>query len=913
MKQFLAPPIFDDDEKTRVAGLLHAIVLTAAGLTAFLCVALPIALPQARNGLLYVTVLFGLELVTMLLNRRGHVRAAARVFVVGLWLFMTVLVYALSGLSGANWMTYVSITLIAGLVWSRRAGFVVAVASALTALAVIVFERGDWLPSPAVEASLPAQALGLAANLLTAMMLLHLATRSLSEALTRVRHTAQAMAERNRDLLAEIHERQRVQEALAESEERLRRIIDTSAEGIWAIDADNVTTLVNRKMADMLGYTVEEMIGTPLFAFMDDEGRSIAARNVERRRQGITERHDFRFVRKDGTPLWAELNTSPIYDAHGQYAGALAMISDITEQRQAQQRLLLNTLALNAAANGIVITDRDGTVQWANAAFTALTGYSVEEIVGRKPSLLASGRHDAAFYADMWNTILAGRVWRGELINRRKDGSLYIEEQTITPVRDAQGDITHFIAIKQDISERKRTEAALKYRYDLEALIAALSAKFISLPLDEIDAGINDALRAIGEFAGVDRSYVFLYSDDGLYLNNTHEWCADGIESQIDRLQGLTTDAFPWFKDSADRLEAIHIPRLDDLPPQAQAERRAFQARGVQSLVIVPMAHGRSRSLGFLGFDAVRAEKTWPPDSVALLKIAGEIFINALERKRVETALRDVLAGLEQRVAERTRELAEANERLTDLDRLKTKFVSDVSHELRTPVTNLGLYLNLLQHGKPDKRESYQAVLRQQIDRLRDLIEDIISLSALDLEQDQSRHVPIAVNALVAPVVDLYRPHAESAGLSLSVDLQAQDATILGSVDHLAQVVKRLVVNAVNYTQTGGVRVCTQQVGGEVCLEVTDSGPGIHPEDIPHLFERFYRGRGAAQSPIPGNGLGLAIVKEIVERHAGRVEIESSLGVGSTFRVWLPLNGHSSSPPPAPGATTGAGVQSTTT
>jgi len=131
-------------------------------------------------------------------------------------------------------------------------------------------------------------------------------------------------------------------------------------------------------------------------------------------------------------------------------------------RRQAEERLRLQGSALEAAANGIVITDRDGCIIWANPAFSRLTGYSLEESSGQTTRVLKSGMHDAAFYRHLWDTILAGRVWQGEIVNRRKDGSLYTEEMTITPVRDAQGRPTYFIAVKQDGTERKRAEEALR-------------------------------------------------------------------------------------------------------------------------------------------------------------------------------------------------------------------------------------------------------------------------------------------------------------------------------------------------------------------------------------------------------------------------------------------------------------------
>lgn len=132
------------------------------------------------------------------------------------------------------------------------------------------------------------------------------------------------------------------------------------------------------------------------------------------------------------------------------------------EKRQMEERLRLQSVALESAPTGVVITDREGRITWVNHQFTHINGYTAEEALGQTPRLLKSGKHDQSFYQHLWETILSGQIWRGEFINRRKDGSLYIEEEIIAPVRDARGTISHFIGVHQDITERKRIEEALR-------------------------------------------------------------------------------------------------------------------------------------------------------------------------------------------------------------------------------------------------------------------------------------------------------------------------------------------------------------------------------------------------------------------------------------------------------------------
>ncbi|MGD0181920.1 MAG: PAS domain S-box protein, partial [Terriglobales bacterium] len=155
---------------------------------------------------------------------------------------------------------------------------------------------------------------------------------------------------------------------------------------------------------------------------------------------------------------------------------------------EASKRLELQSAALEAAANGIVITDSHGTILWVNHAFTTITGYSKEEVLGKNPRLLKSGNQLKAYYSKLWSTILAGKVWQGEMVNRRKDGTLYTEEMTITPVtpQDSHSKDTHFIAIKQDITERKQSEEAMLFK---TALLEAQAETTIDgiLAVDESD------------------------------------------------------------------------------------------------------------------------------------------------------------------------------------------------------------------------------------------------------------------------------------------------------------------------------------------------------------------------------------------------------------------------------------------
>jgi GAF domain-containing protein len=283
---------------------------------------------------------------------------------------------------------------------------------------------------------------------------------------------------------------------------------------------------------------------------------------------------------------------------------------------------------------------------------------------------------------------------------------------------------------------------------------------------------------------------------------------------------------------------------------------------------------------------SLKYRHTYTQSEVRLLKAVSDIAGSALDRAMV-------LETLEQRVEARTRELAEANEQLKALDKLKSKFISDMSHELRTPITNLGLYVDLLHQGRPEKQAYYLDVMRQQIARLSQLMSDILSLSRLEMSRGRIRFTLVDINQLVEQTVASLEIRIESADLHLTCELEPDLPLVSGEPNQLAQIVSNLLTNAINYTPAGKevmVQTSRRQQEGNwgICFTVKDTGKGIAEEERPLIFQRFYRGQQEGQSNMPGTGLGLAIVQEVVSLHGGQVAFESELGEGSTFRVWLP-------------------------
>jgi PAS domain S-box-containing protein len=354
----------------------------------------------------------------------------------------------------------------------------------------------------------------------------------------------------------------------------------------------------------------------------------------------------------------------------------------IFQLRQEKERA---DVILTHAADGVMLTDARGVIEYVNPSWERLTGYTAQQTLGQIPTALKSGAKASPSYAEMWETIMAGQPWRGQLRDHRADGSPYDVDLTIAPVLDAEGQIVNLVGVHRDI-----------------------------------------------------------------------------------------------------------------------------------------------------------------------------------------TALKEV-------------------------ERLKDEFVSNVSHELRTPIANLKLYQSLLQRGKPERREAYLQVIARETARLEQLVTDLLDLSRLDRGAITLVPELLDLNGLAADVVNRLLGMAQERRVTLELTQAPHLPSAWLDMAKMTQVLTNLVVNALNYTLPDGqVMVETgQETWGNrpgVCLIVQDTGIGIAPSDQERVFERFFRAQGARDGRVPGTGLGLAIVKEIVELHDGQIQVQSELGQGSTFKVWLPLS-----------------------
>ena len=258
--------------------------------------------------------------------------------------------------------------------------------------------------------------------------------------------------------------------ALRDSEEKYRWLLEQLSEGVLVCDLDGVITFVNPRMADMLGYGADELLGRKDLVFMGEEDSVLYRACAERRANGIGEQHEIQLVRKDGSHAHFMVSGTPLTNRDGEIVGSFGVLSDITEWKRAQEELKRLSAAIEQTSDSIIIADTQGVILYANPASQTLSGLPLSSLVGNTLDLLRSDKHTGPFYQKLWSTVRAGETWSGRLANVRADGTRYDTTTTMSPVRDGGGHVQYVVTCSRDITREVELEVQLRHSQRMEAI-----------------------------------------------------------------------------------------------------------------------------------------------------------------------------------------------------------------------------------------------------------------------------------------------------------------------------------------------------------------------------------------------------------------------------------------------------------
>jgi PAS domain S-box-containing protein len=635
---------------------------------------------------------------------------------------------------------------------------------------------------------------------------------------------------------------------------RYRLIVEMAEEGIWLVDRDWKTTYANRYIAELLGVTPDAMLGQSITAFMDTDGRAAVAALQSRREAGARETHEFRFVRADGTDIWTLVSTNPILDASGAFDGALALIVDITQRKQDEERLLMYQQIVDSTPDSMALVGRDYRYRIVNDTYMRRTGRRRDEIVGRHiAEIMSEAVFEATIRPHLDRCLKGDTISYAEWFDFPAQGGRCYLEVTYFPCRDSSDAVVGVVARTRDITERRQAEEALRAS----------------------EATLDGAL----EIAQIG-SYVWDLRDDSLTWSR-HMYAVAGLapEAVVDNLQ--TTIASMVHPDDRDRI-AREVAAMVEQRRTWPMEFRFVRPDG-QIIWL--------RSGSRFEFDA----EGRPIRNVG-------VHHEITERKQAEEALRQAHDELEHRVVERTSELirsldelAVANEALAKAASLKDEFLATMSHELRTPLTGiLGLteVIRLGIYGPiPERAQNALASIDESGRHLLNLINDILDVEKIEAGKLELELEPLDVNELCLASLTMIKELAQPKRQHLAYQVKPVDLELVADPRRLKQILVNLLSNAVKFTPEKGhlgLEVLADEAQQVVRFTVWDDGVGIAADDLQRLFKPFVQVDARLARTHTGTGLGLSLVLRLTELHGGSVAVESTPGAGSRFTVILP-------------------------
>lgn len=602
--------------------------------------------------------------------------------------------------------------------------------------------------------------------------------------------------------------------------------------------------------------------------------------------------------------------------------------AEIIQRQKVEEALKIFSRVSEQSPASIVITNVEGNIEYVNPKFEELTGYKFTDAIGKNPRILKSGYVSEQVYTDLWDKITSGKEWHGELRNRKRNGELYWEQASISAIRDADGNVTHYVAVKEDITLRKQKELEFRQQVEREQIISRLTLSIRqSLDFTEI---LNTAVTELRQIIAIDRVLVCCLLPDG-----SGKITAESVSEQLTKMLDMTipTEVFPpemlqYYLES----KTYQIDDLDhaeiSLGLQEFCRNHELKAQLVASIMqqnslwgLLVAHHSQTHQWQQWEIDLFRQVSDQMAIAIAQANLYQRIQTELAEKKLAENALQKLNQELEERVEKRTAALQESEIRLQENNeklalanieleratRLKDEFLANMSHELRTPLNAiLGLSEALMEGvlgALSDRQMKAITTVESSGQHLLSLITDILDLAKVESGKLELHLENVEIKKLCNDSLTFVKQLAVKKNIQLALNISEPLLNTRFShiqVDELRirQVLINLLTNAVKFTPDDGAVALEVQMT-EIHHEdepsefytdfmVSDTGIGIAPEDISKLFQTFIQIDSTLNRKYAGTGLGLSLVKKIAEMHKGVVDVESAVDKGSKFRVRLP-------------------------
>ena len=689
-------------------------------------------------------------------------------------------------------------------------------------------------------------------------------------------------------------------------------------DAVIGVDLQLTIRIWNQGAEHLFGYSSDEVVGKKVsMLFGNSENDAMHEKivpSVMAESHGETELY---MIKKSGEEFSARLSVSLFKGNNDAAIGMLAYVMDNTEARRMQDELhalnenldqqvkertrevINQKFALDQYAI-VGITDKAGRIIYVNDKFCEISGYGREELLGQDHRILNSGYHPHDLFKGMWQTIGHGKVWHGEIRNRRKDGKLYWVDTTIVPFMDDRGKPYQYVSIRADITERK--QALEEQNARSERMKRQQDALTLLTHQGVYDAvNLFGSLRAIMEAAAqaveAKRIGAWLFSPDADELH-CEALISPGELVQISD-EAIKRENCPAFFSAVENQLIIAADDVRSHPCTHELVDEYLAPNRICSLLCVPIrANGKVK--GAVCIEHPGSIRYWHADEQQFGIVVADLMALTMEQAARRTA--------EARLVETAQQLRLANKQLDNTlikaqaaAHAKSEFLATMSHEVRTPMNGIMGMLDLLRDSELDEQDQgYVNIAYRSATMLLELLNNVLDFSKFEAGSLKLEMMDFNPGQVIDDVVSLMRSLAVAKALGLTISGGEEMPTqIQGDPLRFRQVLANLISNAIKFTSKGCVTIRGELLEGDdgaemLLIEIEDTGIGIAAEDQVNIFEAFAQADSSVTRSYGGSGLGLTICKQLVRNMGGEIGVKSIEGKGSIFWFTVPVIGKGS-------------------
>lgn len=642
-----------------------------------------------------------------------------------------------------------------------------------------------------------------------------------------------------RCIVTDISVQKQYQQKLQDSEQKYRLIAENTSDGILVLNAQHQIIFTSESYNLQLGNSNEVNKITNADDIYnrihpDDREELFAGIFDAIRRKEKSMQYLYRALHNNGKYIWREDYAKFRYNEEGEHIETYVICRNVTEKIEHSNQIQKLQKAVENVNVGIVITNNQAFIEFANPYFTELTGYEPSEYLGKNMSILKSGIQNEGFYSEMYATLEKGLTWNKQINNRRKDGTLYWENEIISPIYSSKGEITNYVALKTDISEQ------IKINQELQ------------LSKDKAEANENMLKTLINA------------SPDAIFFKDA--------EGRMINLNKAALDLFhlhedEWFGLTDLQLAEKHPEFENELKNSTATDEYVWQSGILQ--VLEEQIHNKNGDL--LVYEVTKIPLFHTDGSRKGIVVLSR---NVSEKKKFEN------------------ELYEAKNRAEQSDKLKSAFLHNMSHEIRTPLNAIVGFSQLmcLPNQPPQKYANFAKVISKNSEKLIGIISDVIDISQIEINQINIGLHNFDLASLTSHIIEQFADNANDKNIELKFSKNASNTNFVVSSD--SEKVKRIIIhlidNAIKFTNEGEIHVKVMCTNEHFQVIVKDTGIGIEPEMQETIFEPFRQVETGLTRNYGGNGLGLSIVKAYSQLLKGEIGLTSEVGKGSIFTLTLP-------------------------